>query len=158
MLLPALSDTVGVVLGVSGLVVAGALFVFRAGTVLDELAGEYDRVRRLRDTHEALLRWTVRAVGFVLVLVGVSFGYIVLRPAAPLAPVFWNVLVLCSLVFLAAGAVAMILRPRAFVVGMNPTLELVDSYLPDGWTDRVVRVFGALALLSSLLFLYLLFL
>jgi len=52
----------------------------------------------------------------------------------------------------------MILRPRAFVVGMNPTLELVDSYLPDGWTDRVVRVFGALALLSSLLFLYLLFL
>lgn len=153
-----LTDIIGILFAVSGLVVAGVIFFFRAGTVVDELAGAHDEVRRLRKRLPGgWLMWAFRALGIFLVLVGVAFGYVILRPFDPISSVLSTLLILCVLVFVGAGSILMMLRPRVFIVGMNPTLELIDRHLSDETTARVIRGFGGFVLLSSLFFLYLVF-
>jgi len=157
-----LTDTVGILLGVSGLVVAGAVFVFRAGTVVDELAGAHDEVRRLRRRFpEAWLRWAFRALGTLLALIGVSFGYVALRPSDPIRSFLWTVLTIGVLLFVAAGGVGLMYRPRTFIdnvpESISPTLKFLDRRLPDETTERITRAFGAFTLLSVLFFLYILF-
>lgn len=154
----ALTDAVMILLGVSGFLVAGLLFVFRGGIAVDELAAEYDEVRRLlRRLPAGWLVWAFRAFGIFLVLLGLSFGYVVLRPTAPISAVLSTVLTVGVLLFVGTGGVVMVLRPRAIVPNAIATPEVIYRRLPDVWADRVIRAFGVLCLLSVLFFLYILF-
>lgn len=61
------------------------------------------------------------------------------------------------LVAMAAGGVAFILYPDAFVVGANPTLQLLKDALPDWLALRIIQGFGGVVLLSALFFFYVLY-
>jgi len=137
------------------LVLPGALFLACPGTAVEELAGEYDCVCRLRDRlPEGRLVLYLRLVGAALVVLGVVLVFTLVRPSSVYAARLWSAFYLVLLVLVGAGGVAMLLRPRAFIIGMNPTLELLDRHTSNTWTDRIIRGFGVLVLLSSVLLIY----
>lgn len=45
------------------------------------------------------------------------------------------------------GGLYMIRSPELFITDANPTLQLLQRYLPEGWTRVVVRVMGAMLML-----------
>lgn len=52
------------------------------------------------------------------------------------------------------GGVYMIRTPERFIIRANPSLQLMDKHLPEGWTERIVQVLGAMLILFFTAYFY----